>query len=105
MSHKDPISLLLLMGTTSHGIVYPTAGTKEGFHRAASRYGQALCLDPDDKLRVVLHSNHAECMIQLGRNLKGKVSAEKALAVDPTVRKPSAAQHANPTHGMQHRVC
>ena len=30
-------------------------------------------------------------MIQLGRNIKGKISAEKALAVDPTVRRPSSA--------------
>ena len=60
-------------------------GTKDGYHRAGSRYAQALCLDPDEALRLVLHSNHAECMIQLGRNLKAKVSAEKALGVDPTV--------------------
>ena len=38
---------------------------------------------------VVLHSNHAECMIQLGRNLKAKVSAEAALAIDPAHDKSS----------------
>jgi hypothetical protein len=32
-------------------------------------------------------------MIQLGRNIKGKLSAEKALAINPTVRQPSGTQH------------
>lgn len=91
---SEPQKTLLTAATVGRDIrmaLHHTAGTKEGFHRAASRYGQALCLDPDDKLRVVLHSNHAECMIQLGRNIKGKISAEKALAVDPTVRRPISA--------------
>ena len=55
----------------------------QGYHRAASRYSQGLCLDADDALRVVLHSNHAECMIQLGRNMKAKISADAALAIQP----------------------
>ena len=32
---------------------------------------------------MVLHSNHAECMIQLGRNMKAKISADAALAIQP----------------------
>ena len=59
--------------------------TKEGYHRAAAKYTQALSLVAnDDNLKVVLHSNHAECMIQLGRNIKAKISAEAALAIDPS---------------------
>ena len=32
---------------------------------------------------VVLYSNNSECLIQLGRNLKAKASAEAALKIDP----------------------
>ena len=60
----------------------------------------ALCLDPDDKLRVVLFNRgwrFSSAAISKGR------SAPRKFAVDPTVRQRRTARQRNSE--TQHQVC